>query len=356
MFDYSLNHYHPEKDREPGAYEWWYTDADLDNGYTLNITFFHTDFTGPRYKEFLYRYAAAPNTPYNALDYANVKMSLSDAEGKLLFFGDRNFTADQVKIALDRVEASFGDNCHITTRQTGPMPELLMDVEITDGNGNLGKAEVVFSPIVEGVKIGRGANMDTVVDGKHLYHKWIVAMPTAKVRVHLTITDSQGKTTEVNQTGFGYHDHNWGNHPLTQTLDRWYWGRIAEPDMTVIYAKVWNLVPSYPMYKPCIFTHDDHIISSTEGIDLIENGVLTGLQGLRYTTEPTVRFLEGSGVKGEIRISNLEFLSELSCYLRFSGDYDMDVETKYRRIKRQGKTIFEYMDLSESVRRAKAAS
>jgi len=353
MFDYSLNNYHPEKDKEPGAYEWWYTDADLDNGYTLNILFLHTDPSGSQYRAFLSRYAADPSTPYNALDYANVKMSICDRNGKLLFSGDRNFTADQVRIARDRVEGSFGDKCHISTR-TGFWPELLMDVEITDEHGNTGKTEAVFSPIVEGAKIGRGANMDAVVNGKHLYHKWIVAMPTAKVKVHITIAHSNGEKTEISQHGYGYHDHNWGNHPLTQTLDRWYWGRIAEPDITVIYAKVWNLIPYYPIYKPCIFIYAANIIASTEDIDLIENGVITGLQDLRYATEPTVQFLEGSGVKGKIRISNLQFLSELPCYLRFAGDYYMDVETGCGRIERQGKTIFEYMDLSESVKRAKA--
>ena len=161
-------------------------------------------------------------------------------------------------------------------------------------------------------------------------------MPTARVQCHFTLTDPQGKKTEFNESGFGYFDHNWGNHPLTATLDRWYWGRIAEPDMTVVYAKVWNLVPTYPTYKPCIFTYGDNIITCTEDIDIIEHDVITGLQDLTYTTRPTIEFLGGSGVKGDIQISNLEFLAEVPCYLRFSGVYKMDVETSAGRIKREG--------------------
>jgi len=75
---------------------------------------------------------------------------------------------------------------------------------------------------------------------------------------------------------------------------------------------------------------------------------------MTYTIEPVVKFLEGSGVKGEIKISNLKFLGELSCYLRFAGHYSMDVKTAYGRIKRQGKTVFEYMDSGELIRCAKA--
>ena len=352
MFDYKLNNYHPEKDHEPGAYEWWYSDADLDNGYTLNITFFHTDMTGPKYAAFLQQYAADPTTPYNALDYANVKVSLSDDKKNLLFFGDTDFTADQVKLSMDRVEGSWGDKCHIEIKETGRLPELYMDVELEDGKGNIGKAHAVFTPIVEGVKIGSGDVARTVENGKLLYHRCIYPMPTCKVKVNFTLIDKSGKTTEMNQTGFGYHDHNWGNHPMPQTVARWYWGRIAEPDMTMIYAKVWNHVPSYPHYKPCLLTYGEHIVTSTEEIDIIENKVVKGIQDLFYTTEPTVCFLEGSGVKGEVRITNLSYLSELACYVRFSGDYSMDVETAYGRIKRKGKTIFEYMDLSESVKRA----
>ena len=346
-----MNHYHPEKDKDPGAYEWWYTDADLDNGYTLNITYFHSDFTGPRYADFMTRYAADPTLSYNALDYANMKMSLSTEDRELLFFGDKDFTAGQVTLAQDRTEGSWGDKCHIRMESSGDKPRLFMDVELEDGQGNVGKAQVVYTPLVEGVNIGRGCNMDTTVDGKHLYHKWIVAIPTARVKVHFTLTTADGKTTVIDQEGFGYHDHNWGNHPLPHTLDRWYWGRIAEPDLTMIYAKVWNLVPSYPTYKPCVFTYQDKIITSTEDIDISENKVITGKQDLTYTVEATLTFLEGSGVKGDIEIKNLALLSELECYLRFTGEYKMDLETRFGKIKRQGKTMFEYMDLGESIKR-----
>ena len=352
-----MNNYHPEKDKEPGAYEWWYTDAELDNGCTLNITFFHTDFTGSRYKAFLAQYAKDPSIPYNALDYANVKMSLSDQEGNLLFFGDQNFNAATVRLSEDRVEGSWGEQCHIRIRETGRFPELIMNVTVADGNGNVGKAEVIYQPIVGGAKIGRGNIVDQEVNGVRLYHRWVVPMPTAKVKVNMTFTDNQGRVTEVIQNGYGYHDHNWGNHPLPQTVDRWYWGRIAEPDMSIVFAKVWTLVPSCPFYTPCLFTYGDRIIASTEQIDLVENKIIRGgLQNLTYTTEPTVKFLDGAGVKGEMQIRNLDFLIGLECYLRFSGNYRLNVETAHGKIAREGRIVLEYMDLTESVKRAMSGS
>lgn len=38
MFDYSLNNCHQEIYNCPGAYEWWYFDAELDNGYKIAVT------------------------------------------------------------------------------------------------------------------------------------------------------------------------------------------------------------------------------------------------------------------------------------------------------------------------------
>ena len=352
MFDYSQNNYHPDKDNEPGSYEWWYTDAELDNGYVLQINFMHTDGSGKKYGDYLKKYAQDPSTPYNALDYANMKMSLTDDKNNLLFIADKDFSADQVKLSMDRVEGAWGDKCHIEIKETGALPELHMDVELEDGKGNIAKASAVFSPMIEGVKIGSGAVMEAIVKGKHLYHKCIYPMPTCKVKVHFVLKDSNGKSMEIDQTGLGYHDHNWGNHPMNQTVDRWYWGRIAEPDLTMVYAKVWNLVQSYPEYKPCLLAYRGNIITTTEQIDIIEGKRIKGYQDLIYTTEPIISFLDGSGVKGEVKITNLSYLSELPCYLRFIGNYDMDIETAYGRIKRKGKTVFEYADLGESLRRA----
>lgn len=349
-FDYSLNLYHPEKDKMPGAYEWWYFDGDLHNGYSFNVVFSCTNPTALRYAQALGKLAADPTIPYNALDYATMKVGLYDEKRVPIFYGELDLNADQVKIASDRLDVWFGDTNHLTMRETGGLPEFVIDAAIPDGKGKTIKADVVLSPMVPGVKIGRGALIEKDTPKGHLFHRWIVAVPNGQVKASFKVTDSEGKVTAVSDSGYSYHDHNWGNHPLPATLEKWYWGRIAEGDMNMIYSKVYNLFPEYPPFKPCIFVHGKDIITSTEDIDFIEDKMVTGAQELTYASEGRLIFLEGSGVKGEVKIGNLQMVAEQLCYLRFAGDYSMDVETSIGRIKRDGRTMFEYMDLAAAVR------
>lgn len=346
--DYSQNNYHPEKDRLPGAYEWWYFDGDLHNGYTFNVVWTVTNITGLRYALGLAKLSADPTIPYYALDYATMKVMLMDENQKPVFRGEYDLTADQISIAPDRLDTHFGDKCHLAMKETAGFPDFIIDVEIPDGKGNIVKADLVYSPIFPLTTIGRGELVNSPKG--NLYHKWVVAAPVAKVQATFKITDSEGKVNEISESGTGYHDHNWGNHPLSTTLERWYWGRIAEPDMNLVYAQVYNLVPSYPTYKPCFFSFGNNIVTATEEIEFVEDRVIEGVQGLTYAAEGRIRFLAGSGVKGEVKLYDMKLTSEQICYLRFTTKYNIDVETAYGRIKRDGNNMFEYMDLAAAVR------
>ena len=349
-FDYNLNLYHPEKDHDPGSYEWWYFDGDLHNGYLFSIVFCATNSIGMRYIQAMGKLAADPTIPYNALDYATMKVGLMDANRNPIFYGEVDLTSDQIQIAHDRIDVHFGAKAHLTMRSTAGLPDFVIDVEVPDGKGNTIKADVVYSPMVPGVTIGTGKLVETQTEKGLLYHKWILTVPNADVKAVFKITDATGKETVVNESGHGYHDHNWGNHPLSATVKKWYWGRISEGEFNMMFAVVNNLVPGAPPYKPCFSSIGNDIITCTEAIDFVEDKVITGVQDMTYATEGRIIFNEGSGVKGEIKVSNLKMVAELICYVRFVGDYAMDIETVRGPIKREGKIMFEYMDLEAAVK------
>jgi hypothetical protein len=54
------------------------------------------------------------------------------------------------------------------------------------------------------------------------YFAWLNAVPSGTVTGTLTI---DGKP--VAASGEGYHDHNWGNVPPSDLLDKWWWGRAS---------------------------------------------------------------------------------------------------------------------------------
>jgi hypothetical protein len=54
------------------------------------------------------------------------------------------------------------------------------------------------------------------------YFAWLNAVPGGTVTGTITIG---GKVMAT--SGEGYHDHNWGNVPISDLLDRWWWGRAS---------------------------------------------------------------------------------------------------------------------------------
>ncbi|MHB8875935.1 MAG: hypothetical protein ACYC8T_19780, partial [Myxococcaceae bacterium] len=62
---------------------------------------------------------------------------------------------------------------------------------------------------------------------------WVVPMPRAAVEGTVTMG---GTVRRVR--GAGYHDHNWGELNLLDTMGYWYWGRLTSADSTVVYASV----------------------------------------------------------------------------------------------------------------------
>jgi hypothetical protein len=158
------------------------------------------------------------------------------------------------------------------------------------------------------------------------------------------VTDADGKKTAVKQTGFGYHDKNWGNHPMVSTLKGWVWMRIADGDLTVVFAEVLNKVPSYPTYVPCVIAYKDKIVASTEAVEYIKTDINKGR--LAYPTVSTVKFLKDSGIKGEMKFYNLKPIYEKGVYIRTKGEYLLDIESKDTKFKKEGGMIFEFVDFA----------
>jgi hypothetical protein len=70
-------------------------------------------------------------------------------------------------------------------------------------------------------------------DDERDYFAWLPAVPQGAVEATLTI---DGVTRTL--TGTGYHDHNWGNAPMTQLMHHWYWARARVGDYTVIASDI----------------------------------------------------------------------------------------------------------------------
>ena len=185
--------------------------------------------------------------------------------------------------------------------------------------------------------------MDTHMNGKHVYHKTVVLAPTAKVKADITITDPRGQETVIRQTGLGYHDRNWGNDFPALTVKGWIWTRIADKDLTLYFAIVPNEV-NYPVYTPCFIAFKNKMITSTEAVEFIKEKSSSAEHG--YTVAATVKFLEESGVTGDLKFYDMEQIFQMGTYRQFKGNYALDIETKTERITQRGSMLFEDVDFS----------
>jgi hypothetical protein len=98
-----------------------------------------------------------------------------------------------------------------------------------DANDQSVEVDLTFTPAAPGFKLGDG----TVRFDGQVALAWVVPMPRASVEGTVKVGD-QTRTVR----GLGYHDHNWGDLNLRDTMAYWYWGRVSSPDSTVIYADV----------------------------------------------------------------------------------------------------------------------
>ena len=348
----SLWMYHPDKDKYLGSYEWWYMDAHLDNGLLLAIVFgVPNQFLTPYNKYLSDASKLLPLLPYNPKDFATVEFSITDAKGNVLFDGYEDVKAKDMHMPTKKNMIVKFNNSQIEMKKKNNLGSFTFTMNLKDRKGeNESRATLVLDSLVPTTQTGRGHCLDAVVDGKHLSHESAVFASTAKVKADITITDKKtGKTQTFKEKGFGYHDKNWGNHAMKATLKGWIWTRIAEEDLTVVFAEVPNIYGSsvFPTYLPCTIVYKGKIIAATEALDIIKGPV--GKFRLPCPTEMTVVFKPESGIKGTLKYYDLTpvICYEGSAYSRWTGKYALDIDSANDgKIKRDGTMLFEYVDFT----------
>ena len=172
------------------------------------------------------------------------------------------------------------------------------------------------------------------------YMGHVVAQPRAKVTGKLILA---GKDIPIN--GEGYHDHNWGNVPLENTLEQWYWGRIFIPNYTMVYAAV----PGGGVLH--MFKGEKLLITSSDMTAEPADFATDAVTGVKYPQRLPLK-VDDPKVKGEI-IHRLRTVIEspqqpqLSTsplrYFRFLSDCDIKLVADGEKIDVATSVIHEFM-------------
>ena len=191
--------------------EWWYFDANLDNGYSVQLSV----RIGSLLKSFIF-------IVFKRIDlYKDGELIKSK---KKLHLKKHFFASEEVPhVKINGKNIIEG---HID-KKTG---EWIYDLNFKIGNIT---ADLSFKSKTKGYKgtVGKPINKK----GTTKQGKWAVIMPLATVSGKIKI-----RNKKIDAKGFGYHDHNWDMRGLVITNHGWFWGKLYLKDHIVVWAKVFK--------------------------------------------------------------------------------------------------------------------
>lgn len=185
------------------SYEWWYLDADLEDGSKAVVIFYTKEFT--RIKK--------PLRPI-------IRVAIYQSDGTLI---QKNWTFDADVFSASKT------SCNVTIGKNyfrGNLKNYEIHVEDEDFQLTVQLQRTTQSWRPKTGHIAFGPEQDQLFN-------WVVAVPKGDVQLSYT---QQGITTTTK--GAGYHDHNWGNVNMMDLFHHWYWSRTAIGPYNIIAAQM----------------------------------------------------------------------------------------------------------------------
>jgi hypothetical protein len=186
-----------------GTYEWWYFDANLNDGAKLVVVFLTKEFAAVK----------KPLTPAIRLD-----LTLPDGTSlqRLAEFAPETFSA-----STETCEVRIADNVFAGDLRTYTIDARVGEVEV----------DITLTGQVPAWRPETGYFLFGE-QGEH-HFAWLPSVPRGRVEATYRVGGT-GRTV----TGVGYHDHNWGNAPMLDLMHHWYWARGAAGPYSVIASYI----------------------------------------------------------------------------------------------------------------------
>jgi hypothetical protein len=299
-----------------GYYEWWYFDAQFDNGYSCVLTWHWRN-------AFL-----KPHIP-------TIQIFTYAPDGKR-HIGMAAVKPEECKAREDRCDVQMGDSF---CRQEDGAYRVTMHAK---GVG----AELVFRNLLPGWKPASGF----IYRSKAAEQGWAIAVPRGEVEGNLYLG---GQVIPVK--GRGYHDHNWGSVNMYECFQGWYWGRLFDPTCTLIYAWMLPLKEaekSLPFLylakgnKPILATDKFQFVVEREEVDDITGKSTARDILIKSRGEEGVQFQCQLNTKRVVECGRLPQATDWPQYnWRFLADYKAEIKVKGSVDTVSGETIHECLIL-----------
>jgi len=304
--------------QDPGAYEWWYFDAeDKQSGISVVLIWFagfpFSPYYMQRYDEWKRRGAAA--FPHSS-DYAGFSFQLYEQGRETLNFiregGKSLFSGNREEIGL------CFENCRFSFDAIKDEYRLSVDFSFPARSRRV-NADLLFRVsrrISYSKRDGNNAGMDAC-------HQWLLSVPRADVEGYIDIAgENGGGSRRITLRALGYHDHNLGTMPMQEYISRWYWGRAFSERYDILYYLIFFRNRSY---KPVSFLmlHDNAAgtVSVADSLQFSERDFSTGVFSPLHG-----RTLELHAERVSVRISQKKVLDAGPFYLRFASNLSLRID------------------------------
>ncbi|MFI5381920.1 MAG: hypothetical protein ACHRHE_21700 [Tepidisphaerales bacterium] len=237
----------------PGGYEWWYFDAEDAAGGIRVVAILLDGFVfHPGYLRAYYRYRRRPtrHRPPLAREYPCAYFVVYES-GKLAHQFMTQYPAGSLLAAKDRPEVEIGpnrfwrENGALRLRLAGT-PWVLTGMGPKLLSGQSLEGDFTFAPRSAEMPAER-TFLSQAMTGEQ--HRWVIANPLCDVQGSIRHSgsgvspldcearsrDGSATLNQIEFTGRGYHDHNYGTGPLGPGLARWIWGRVLLGDRVATF-------------------------------------------------------------------------------------------------------------------------
>lgn len=187
-----------------GTYEWWYFDGNLSDGSTLVIVFYtksQLNLSG----------GLAPR----------VTFELTRPDGKVI---------KQTALADPKDFYASPDSCYVKVGNnvfSGNLKQYRIQLQME----NI-KADIKLTGTVPAWRPASGF-LNFNKDKQSNYFAWLPSVPHGEIQGEIAVN---GQSQSI--SGIGYHDHNWGDAPMTSLIHHWYWGRANVGNYAVIASYI----------------------------------------------------------------------------------------------------------------------
>ncbi|MBN1279360.1 MAG: carotenoid 1,2-hydratase, partial [Chlorobiaceae bacterium] len=303
--------------QQPGAYEWWYFDAEDKVAGTSVVVIWFSGFPfSPYYMQHYedWRRRAGNILPFPS-DYAGFSFQLYEQGRETINFiregGGGLFQGNRKDIGIRFEDNSFSYDADKDEYR------LVIDFAFPARSRQV-QAELVFK-VRRRVRYSK-KNGNNVDPGS--CHQWLLSVPKADVRGFIDITGENGNgVRRIELTADGYHDHNLGTMPMQEYISRWYWGRAFSDRYDLIYYMVFFRNSSY---KPLslLVLHDNQAdsVAVVDSLEFSERDFSTGIFSPLHG-----RSLELSSDQADVTISQKKVLDAGPFYLRFASNISLRV-------------------------------